>query len=416
MDYTFGNLDRKHRDVLVKSQLLIARGFATLITHFVPRLTRKLHFLLPLLMVSFVSFSVAQDGGARPESSVDLSQPLTVRWRYESNQTLNLTPASDKESIYLPLAGGNIVALRANNGELRWISEVGGELSASPAADDHRIYVASEIGGEDAKAANRRVATGTLRALGREGGVTQWMRTLAKPLRGALKIQNGKLFGGGIDGRVYAFDVNSGEARWAFQYSAAINCPPVIVEDRVFIGAEDGALLALDEGSGKLLWRYRSKGPVRGPVATAGDLVYFGSGDGYVYALNTNTGKPRWKTRTGAAVQAVARVADGVLVASLDNFVYLYSLNGTRVWKRQLPGRISSQPFTTNQGALFTPLSSSAAVVLGLTDGRPVNSLPTPEELTSSASPIGVGDAVFLTTQQGLLAFAHPSDHANRKP
>jgi hypothetical protein len=109
-------------------------------------------------------------------------------------------------------------------------------------------------------------------------------------------------------------------------------------------------------------------------------------------------------------------VGDGLLVASLDNFAYLYSLSGTRLWKRQLPGRIASQPFTTNEGALFTPLSSSAAVVLGLHDGRPVNSLPTDEEMTTSASPISVGDAVFVTTQHGLLAFAQPKNGLTKSP
>src|ERR1044072_7984848 len=66
------------------------------------------------------------------DSDVLLSQPLTVRWRYESAVTLHLTPAFDNERIYLPLAGGAIVALKAKDGQLYWRSEMGGELSASP--------------------------------------------------------------------------------------------------------------------------------------------------------------------------------------------------------------------------------------------------------------------------------------------
>jgi outer membrane protein assembly factor BamB len=298
---------------------------------------------------------------------------------------------------------------------LRWRAEIGGELSASPVADQERVYVASEIGGEDGSD-KRRVASGTLRALGREGGVTQWVRALATPLRGSLTLEKGKLYAGGSDGKIYAFDVKTGDAQWGYQYSAPSDSTPVVANGHVYIGTEDGSLLALDENSGKLLWRYRTKGPVRGAVATAAGQVFCGSGDGYVYALDISDGKLQWRTRTGASVQAVARIGDGLLVASLDNFAYFYSFDGTRVWKRQLPGRISSQPFTTTQGALFTPLSSSVAVVLGLSDGRPVNSLPTDEELTSSASPIGVGNAVYLTTQHGLLAFAHPVNNADRKP
>lgn len=385
------------------------------IVRFVSVGVRKALPLFSLLLLLTASLASGQDGSSKT-APVDLSQPLTLRWRYESNLTLNLTPAFDSESIYLPLAGGNIVALRAANGQLRWRSEIGGELSASPAADEQRIYVAAAIGGGDDKGATKRAVTGTVRALGREGGVTQWVRTLATPLRGSLSLKDGRLFGGGADGRVYAFDIKTGDAKWVYQHSSAFNSPAIASAGRVYIGSEDGSLVALDEQSGKLVWRHRTKGPIRGSVATADNLVYFGSGDGYVYAVNASNGKLRWRTRTGAGVQAVAHVGDGLLVASLDNFAYLYSLDGTRLWKRQLPGRISSQPFTTRQGALFTPLSSSAAVVLGLTDGRPVNSLPTEQELTSSASPIGVGDAVFLTTQSGLLAFAHPEDKAHRKP
>ena len=93
-----------------------------------------------------------------------LSQPLTVRWRYESNVTLNLTPAFDTERVYLPLAGGIIVALKARDGQLHWRSEIGGELSASPAADESAIYVASETTAPNGEA---RGQSGALRALGR---------------------------------------------------------------------------------------------------------------------------------------------------------------------------------------------------------------------------------------------------------
>jgi outer membrane protein assembly factor BamB len=334
-----------------------------------------------------------------------LSQPMTVGWRYDSDQTLNLTPASDEERLYLPLASGIVVSLKADNGQLNWRSDMGGELSASPVADDHGVYVASETG--KAESGERR-ATGALRLLGREGGVTQWMRTLAMPLRGSLTLSNGALFGGGSDGKAYAFDSKSGAVRWFYDYGGPFSGQPVVSDGRVYFGSEDGNLLALDESSGKLQWHYRTKGPVRGPVANGRAVVYFGSGDGYVYAVNATTGKLLWRKRTGAGVEAVVRIGDELLVASLDNFVYKFSSAGARLWKRQLPGRISSQPLMTSTHALFMPLSSSAGVVLEIRDGRPVNSLPVGLEITSSASPIAVGDVVLLTTQQGLIAFTQP--------
>jgi outer membrane protein assembly factor BamB len=293
------------------------------------------------------------------------------------------------------------------SGQLNWRSEVGGELSASPTADQRAVYVASETGKPESGA---RRATGALRALGREGGVTQWMRTLAMPLRGALALSNGKLFGGGSDGTIYAFNSANGQALWVHEYGAPFNSQPVVSGAHVYIGSEDGTLLALDEQTGKLLWHYKTKGAVRGAVANGNDIVYFGSGDGYVYAVNASDGRLLWRKRTGAGVAAVVRTNEELLVASLDNFVYKYSLTGARLWKRRLPGRISSQPLVSHLGALFMPFSSSAAVVLELRDGRQINLLPTGEEIATSASPIAVGAVVLLTTEHGLLAFAAPRE------
>ena len=346
---------------------------------------------------------------ALPTAKVALSQPLTIRWRYGSHLTVDLTPAYDGDRIYLPLAGGTLVSLQAKDGQLNWLAEMGGELSASPVADDRGVYVASEIEEETGKLeAGVRRATGTVRVVGREGGVTLWMRTLAGPLRGALTISGNILLAAGGDGRVYAFDRVTGEIEWSVYSGGSFNCWPVVSAGLVYVGNEDGSLLVLEETTGKILWRYRTKGPVRGPVAVVNGAVYFGSGDGYVYAVNSANRRLLWRKRTGAAVQAVAHVEDALLVASLDNFVYRFSLNGARVWKRQLPGRIASQPLTATDGALFTPLASLAGVVLGLRDGRQINSLPTGEEITRSASPIAIGDAVLLTTEHGLLAFAQP--------
>ncbi|HEV7680955.1 MAG TPA: PQQ-binding-like beta-propeller repeat protein [Pyrinomonadaceae bacterium] len=342
---------------------------------------------------------------SKSADKIDFSQPLTISWRYDSNFTLNLTPAFDTERIYLPLAGGTVVSLMGGSGQLNWRSEMGGELSASPVADERAVYVASET--SNLETGTRR-ATGAVRALGREGGVTQWMRTLAMPLRGGLTLGNGVLIGGSSDGKIYAFDSTNGEARWSYDYGAPFNSQPVVSESRVYIGSEDGNLLALDEATGKLLWHYRTKGAVRGAVANGNDIVYFGSGDGYVYAANATNGRLIWRKRTGAGVAAVVRTSEELLVASLDNFVYKYSLAGARLWRRRLPGRISSQPLIRQRAALFMPFSSSAGVVLELRDGRQINLLPTGEEIATSASPIAVGEVVLLTTEHGLLAFAQP--------
>jgi outer membrane protein assembly factor BamB len=369
----------------------------------------RLSIALLLSQAVFVAgqSSVAVADQPKPSKEVSLSEPLTIGWRYDTPATLNLTPAFDDERVYLPLAEGVVVSLQGSTGQLNWRAEMGGELSASPVADNHMVYVASETGKPEAGV---RRATGALRALGREAGVTQWMRTFEVPLRGALTLANGKLFGASSNGRVYSFDSKTGAVRWFYDYGKPFNAQPVVSDSRVYVGSEDGNLLAFDEANGKLLWFYRTKGAVRGPVANGDDQVYFGSDDGYVYAVAASNGRLKWRSRLGAGVQAVAKVGDDLLVASLDNFVYKFSSAGTRLWKRQMPGRISSQPLMGRAEALFTPLSGSAGVVLEMRDGKQVNTLPVGEEISNSASPIAVADAILVTTESGLLAFMRPRE------
>ena len=339
-------------------------------------------------------------------NQAELSQPLTLRWEYMSDDTVNLTPATDGERIYLPLSEGALVSLSAGDGQLIWKMDIGGELSSSPLADESAVYVASEARLESSKTPQ---ATGALRALGREGGITKWMRTLPMPIRGALAMNETTLFGGASDGRVYAIRKRTGEVLWIAQFPTSFNSQPAAIGSRLYLGGADGTLFALDQTTGKTLWRYRTRGVIRGRVAEAGDVVFFGSADGYVYAVNGNNGRLRWRTRTGAAVQTVAIAGSGLLATSLDNFVYYLSLtHGTRLWKQQLAGRIPAQPLTSTDGALFIPLSGDAGVVLGLRDGKQLNLLPLGEDASIAASPIMAGKVIFITTRHGLLAFSRP--------
>lgn len=331
-----------------------------------------------------------------------LSQPLTLRWVYGSDRTTNFTPAVDENTIYLPLADGTVVALNAADGKLRWRSEAGGSLSASPAVDDETLYVATEYPGVE-----QGTVRGTLRALSKDTGITLWMRTLQSPLRGGLAAGRTAVFAGAANGGVYAFDKCTGLTVWINTYGDEFNAQPLLVGDRLYIGSIAGWMRALNQANGQAAWHLRTRGAIRGPIAVREGAVFFGSDDGHVYAVREGRGKILWKRRTGAAVQAVAVVDDGVLASSFDNFAYLLSLrHGSVRWRQLLPGRVPARPVTAADGALFTPLSADSAIVLSLKDGKPVNRLHIGEENSSSAAPIVVGDTVLITTAHGLMAFS----------
>src|SRR5436853_2016945 len=343
----------------------------------------------------------------RNDNQIALSQPLTIKWHYDCDQTSNLTPAADANLIYVPLAGGVLVSLNVADGKLTWKAETGGEFSAAPAIDERSVFAAGQFAEPDGH------VQGTLRALSKPTGVTLWKRTLPATLKGSLVANDRALFAGSVDGRVYAFDKRTGLTLWITQFAEGFLSQPALSNDTVYFGGDNGSLMALDQKTGQLSWYYRAHGPIRGPIVLNGGAIYFGSSDGYVYALSESQHKLLWRWRTGAAVQSVAVVDGGLLAASLDNFAYLLSRSkGSLIWRRLLPGRISSPPVTAPDGALFTPLSSDSAIVLNLRDGKPANALALGEENSSSAAPVAANDLVLITTTHGLLAFARPQQKA----
>jgi outer membrane protein assembly factor BamB len=358
--------------------------------------SRRLKFILSLVVVISAAMPALADG------ELILSKPLKLKWHYETDQTSNFTPATDGKTIYLPLANGTLIALDASEGKLLWKTEAGGEFSAAPIVDDRVVYVATQYPGVEPNSIR-----GTLRAISKDTGITLWLRTLTSPIRGSVAPGANAVFGGTANGSVYAFNKQNGLTIWSNQYGDSFESRPTIWQNRLYVGSLSGWLLVLDEASGNLIWRYHSRGAIRGSIATVNSLVVFGSDDSYVYAFDEKRQKLLWKRRTGAAVQDVAALNGGVLASSFDNFAYLFSLKkGAVVWRQLLPGRIPAKPIIASDGALFTPLSTDNAIVLGLKDGKPINRLELGEENASGAGPIVAERTVFITTPHGLVAFA----------
>jgi outer membrane protein assembly factor BamB len=349
------------------------------------------------------------------EKNIVFSTPLTIRWQFGSKNTISISPASNNAHIYLPLASGEIVSLMVSDGKLLWKTEIGGNFSASPIADERGVYLASQtIDAVDAQQQGLR-STGAIRALSQSTGITLWMRTLYFPIQGRLAASASKLFGGSRDGRVYAFDKSTGDILWFVQHTSAFSSSPTVHNQRVYIGSEDGTLLSLDESTGRILWRYRTPKAIYGNISVAENVIFFGSADGYVYAFSEISGRLLWRRRTGAAVQAVISTSNGILVTSLDNFVYLLSTRGELLWKRQLAGRIAAMPLIDARNALFAPLGGDACIVLSLRDGKQVNTLPVGDDGNTSATPLVAGDLLLIPTRQGLVAFAPSAPDGNQE-
>lgn len=342
----------------------------------------------------------------RAQGLTDLSRPVYAKWSYKTDAVTNLTPATDAERVYMPLGDGSLVSIRLADGGLAWRSEIGGAISAAPVADSKSVYVASESLPSPKSAYPQ--ATGVLRALGRQSGLTSWMRTLPFPVRGDVNVNDSGLFVTTSDGRLYSFKKETGEIKWIKYNSSPFSFLHSLRGDVLYTSDTSGDIIALEQDSGQTLWRYRTRKTLSAPVATFENMVYSGAADGYVFAVDRLTGRYKWRVRTGAAVQTVLAADKCILATSLDNFIYCLSpQNGVKIWKRQMPGRIAAPPLLVNGSVLLAPLVGEDCVVLNLLDGKKVNSIYVGEDKNTEAAPLVAADTLLLTTREGLSAFSN---------
>lgn len=370
------------------------------------RITRNGLKIFIVILISLTSPRPTLSDAAPRQDLADLTRPVYIRWHFKAEDVTNLTPAADNERAYIPLGNGSIVSVRLSDGELVWKSDIGGTLSASPTVDNRNVFVASE-----SLPTSKSVypqATGVLRALSRQSGLTSWMRTLPSPVRGAINLNAQNLFFTSSDGRLYALRKETGEIKWIKYNSSPFSTLNLLEGEKLYASDSYGDIISIELESGKTLWRYRTRKSLSAPVAVYGSMVYAGAADGFVYAIDKTNGRLRWRVRAGAAIQAVLAGEKWVLATSLDNFVYCLSpQNGAKVWKRQLAGRVTAPPLVLKNQVLLAPLVGDECVVLNLEDGKKVNSIYVGEDNNTEAAPLLTTEALLLTTREGLMALTN---------
>jgi outer membrane protein assembly factor BamB len=347
---------------------------------------------------------------AQPAARPGLTQPFAVRWRYASDNTVNVTPAAEGGRVYVPLAGGELLALQAKDGSLLWKTDNGGEISCTPAADAKSVYVASETAVSQTARAAHSSPKSYVRAVNRETGITLWSRQLPTPLYGLLVANESAVFGVAAEGAIYALSKATGETLWTVKHTPTLSSEITLAGQRLYVGSKEGVLLSLDAATGSLVWRFPATGSVRGRILPEKGTIFFSTTDGSVFAVEEANGVLRWQSHAGANVQALGLATDGVFAASYDNSMYGFNLqNGKRIWRRQLGSRVASELLTAPDGLLLTSLAGNLATVLDPRNGKQLNTLSLGDDTSAGAAPVFAHDVILLTGRRGLIAFANPN-------
>ena len=175
-------------------------------------------------------------------------------------------------------------------------------------------------------------------------------------------VGGGKLFAIGTDGRVNAFNAQTGVRQWDYQSQLTDDTRPSAFGGGVSYSAgkvygTDGAgnVFALDAQTGTELWKVKPGGPLRGSPTLAYDNVFVMTQDNLLYALNAADGSLQWDesgSTTMAGVFGVAAPAagQGTVVAGYTSgelIAYRYE-NGRSLWADAL----ARTSISTQVGAL----------------------------------------------------------------
>ncbi len=182
------------------------------------------------------------------------AQTGSVKWRKAFSKPLRAAPTVANERVYIVSIDNELNALDAATGEVLWrhagISESAALMGASnPAAEEDTVVVAYN--------------SGELYALRVQNGRTLWSYSLAAvaqmgampaiaDIRGLPVIDRGRVFAISNSGRMAAIDQRTGERVWEADVGG-INTP-VVAGEALFVYGNDGNLAALSRDSGRALW------------------------------------------------------------------------------------------------------------------------------------------------------------------
>ena len=153
---------------------------------------------------------------------------------------------------------------------------------------------------------------------------------------------DGTVYVGSVDKKVYSLDGQTGVKKWEFETGGMVISSPVIgPNNTVYVGSYDKKVYALDGKTGAKKWEFETGKPVASsPAIDADGIIYIGGWDGKVYALDGASGVKKWEfeIQKGLFSSPVVGFNNTVYAASVEAdvkngvFCALDSKTGGKKW------------------------------------------------------------------------------------
>jgi outer membrane protein assembly factor BamB len=310
-------------------------------------------------------------------------------WTFRAGALLEFPPVIAYGRIYIVNNAGTVFALNESRGKAVWKYRTHRCSAASPAVGDHLVFV-SLLNKPPCNASHG--VDGKVIAFDAETGRIRWQRTIG-PSESSPLLADNMVIVGDWSHDVYAFTAASGNLRWHFKAGGLVKGAISQSGNRVYFGAYDTHVYALDLHTGKQVWRASSQprigrtGTFYANPAIAYGRVYIGATDGKMYSFGATTGKLRWSNGTGDFIYSSAAVWRGnILVGSYDGTFYSFdAATGDIRWRFHAGGKISGSSSVIDGVVYFSTLSGRT-FGLNARNGKLVWSYPTGQYAATVAS------------------------------
>ena len=234
-----------------------------------------------------------------------------LRWKFDANGDVNSSPAVVDGTVYVVSLDGKLYAVDAATGKQRWSFATEGERrfsavgymgmlpAAERMADPWDLYLSSPA------VVNGVVyfgsGDGNVYAVDAESGSLRWKYKTGDVVHSSPAVSGGVVYVGSWDTYFYALNAANGELLWRFKTGddakihlmTGIPGSAAVMDGMVYFGSRDANVYALNAKSGELKWKFANGASwVISSPAVAGDRVYFTTSDSYRFqAVDAVSGK-----------------------------------------------------------------------------------------------------------------------------
>lgn len=207
------------------------------------------------------------------------------------------SPTVWRGSVFFGSGDGNVYALDAKSGRVRWKFKTGNVVHASPAIANGTLF----IGSWDSWFYALDAATGKQQWRFKTGEDTVIANQVGIPSSAA--VMNGVVYFGCRDGHLYAVDAITGKQRWSYDVNGSwvITSPAVRDGKAYFGGADSRTMYELDASTGKLSFSLSFSWYFFASPSLAGSMLYAANWDGKLSAIDLRTKKVAWVFQTDSS-------------------------------------------------------------------------------------------------------------------